>query len=269
MPEPSFRGDPYRVLDVPRDATRAELKRRWRELAREHHPDRAAGDVAEQHRLTARMARINAAYDLLDDPVRRARHDASPAARRAQQEEWRSGGRRGSGPSWASDGPGARRMDGPPPPPPSAPITARFDTSTVFRGRDTVTGPRERVLQGQPPLGRDIAAAPDLRASTPTGPVHHRRSDRRPPVPTLEEARAATLEFGRFHGSTLGEVADREPTYIDWIAKTITRDRDLVQNARVIAADLDARGVERAPRPSRPNPGMATPERGTAEDSAW
>lgn len=268
MPEPSFRGDPYRVLDVPRDASREELKRRWRELAREHHPDRAAGDHAEQHRLTARMARINAAYDLLDDPVRRARYDATPAARRAEREEWRAGGHRSSGPSWATDGPGARRADGPPPPPPTRPVTARFDTSTAFRGRDTVTGPRERVLHGQPPVPRDIASAPDLRASIPTGPVH-RRATRRPPVPSLDEARAATLEFGRFHGSTLGEVADREPTYIDWIAKTITRDRDLVLNARVIAADLDARGVERAARPPRPSPGMGAPDREAAEDSAW
>jgi len=267
VPEPSFRGDPYRVLDVPRDATRAELKRRWRELAREHHPDRAAGDAAEQHRLTARMARINAAFDLLDDPVRRARYDSSPAARRAEQDAWRSGGGRGSGPSWAADGPGARRASGPPPPPPTRPVTLRFDTSHAFQGRDTVTGSRERVLHGQPPIPRDIASAPDLRASTPTGPVH-RRATRRPPGPSLEQARAATLEFGRFHGSTLGEVADREPTYIDWIAKTITRDRDLVQNARVIAADLDARGVERVSRPARPGPGAA-PAPGAAEDSAW
>ncbi len=268
MPEPSFRGDPYRVLDVPRDATPDELKRRWRELAREHHPDRAVGDVAEQHRLTARMARINAAYDLLDDPVRRARYDASPAARRAEQDEWRSGGGRGPGARWAADGPGAGRMDGPPPPPITRPVTARFDTSAAFRGRDIVTGSRERVLHGQPPVSRDIASAPDLRASTPTGPVR-RRETRRPPVPTLEEARAATLEFGRFHGSTLGEVADREPTYIDWIARTITRDRDLVLNARVIAADLDARGVERTTRAPRPGPGQAASGRMAAEDSAW
>jgi hypothetical protein len=146
-------------------------------------------------------------------------------------------------------------------------VTARFDTSAVFRGRDTVTGTRERVLHGQPPVSRDMASAPDLRASTPTGPVR-RRETRRPPVPTLEEARAATLEFGRFHGSTLGEVADREPTYIDWIAKTITRDRDLVLNARVIAADLDARGVERTTRAPRPGAGQAA-EGMAAEDSAW
>jgi curved DNA-binding protein CbpA len=268
MPESSFRGDPYQVLDVPRDATPDELKRRWRELAREHHPDRAAGDVAEQHRLTARMARINAAYDLLDDPVRRARYDASPAARRAEQEDWRSGRRPSSGPSWAADGPGARRMDGPPPPPPTRPVTARFDTSTAFRGRDTVTGPRGRVLHGQPPQPRNTAPAPDLRASTPTGPIR-RRETRRASLPTLEEARAATLEFGRFHGSTLGEVADREPTYIDWIARTITRDRDLVLNARVIAADLDARGIERSMRAGREGLANDTSARQAAEDSAW
>jgi curved DNA-binding protein CbpA len=233
MPEPSFRGDPYRVLDVPRDATRDELKRRWRELAREHHPDRAVGDTAEQHRLTARMARINAAYDLLDDPVRRARYDASPAARRAEEEDWRAG-RREPGPSWAPDGPGARRTNGPPPPPRTRPVTARFDTSAALRGRDTVTGRRGSVLHGQPPQPRHVA----------------------------------TLEFGRFHGSTLGEVADREPTYIDWIARTITRDRDLVLNARVIAADLDARGVERIVRPPRPGSGEAA-ARQAAEDSAW
>jgi curved DNA-binding protein CbpA len=268
MPETSFRGDPYQVLDIPRDASPDELKRRWRELAREHHPDRAVGDAAEQRRLTARMARINAAYDLLDDPIRRARYDSSPAARRAEQEEWRSGTGRSSGPRWADDGPGSRRMEGPPPPPISRPVTARFDTSAVFHGRDTVIGPRERVLQGQPPQSRDIASAPDLRASTPTGPVR-RRETRRPIVPTLDEARSATLEFGRFHGSTLGEVADREPTYIDWIAKTITRDRDLVLNARVIAADMDARGVERVVRPSRPSPGMDASGPEAAEDSAW
>ena len=56
----SFRGDPYRVLNVARDATSAAIKRRWRELAREHHPDRAAGDGAAAARLTGRMAQINA-----------------------------------------------------------------------------------------------------------------------------------------------------------------------------------------------------------------
>ena len=67
-------------------------------------------------------------------------------------------------------------------------------------------------------------------------------------MPSLEDARATVLGFGRFHGLTLGEVERREPTYIDWIASTITRDRDLVRRARVIVWDMDERGVDRRPR---------------------
>src|SRR3990170_5423367 len=86
MPEQRFRGDPYRVLEVGHAASDSQIKRRWRDLAREHHPDRAAGDGEEAARLTARMARINAAYDVLRDPVRRAAYDSSPAGRRARAE---------------------------------------------------------------------------------------------------------------------------------------------------------------------------------------
>ncbi len=269
MPESSFRGDPYRVLEVARDAAPGELKRAWRELAREHHPDRAVGDPAEQRRLTARMARINAAYDLLADPIRRARHDASPAARRAAAADVGGTRRPGAtGPRWADDPAHLARAEGPPPPPAAPPVTARFDTSAVFHRRDSVTGSRQPVLQGQDPRPRHILSAPDLRASTPTGPVH-RRATRRPTVPTLDEARATTLEFGRFHGVTLGEIAEREPTYIDWIARTITRDRDLVLHARVIAADLDARGVERVVRPPRPGFSSSSPEPEAAERPLW
>ncbi len=266
MPEPTFRGDPYRVLDVPRGASAEVLKRRWRELAREHHPDRAVDDPPEQQRLTTRMARINSAYDLLRDPVRRARYDASPSAQRAWDAERRDRAAHGS-PDWADDG-SRRTAGGPPPPPPSRPVTARFDTTTAFRHRDTVTGTGSSPLRGQDPRPRSIDGAPDLRASTPTGPVR-RRTTRQALVPTLEQARACPLEFGRFHGATLGEVADREPTYIDWIARTITRDRDLVMSARVIAADMDARGIERAIRPTKPGFGAAGPEREAAETSAW
>jgi hypothetical protein len=46
-------------------------------------------------------------------------------------------------------------------------------------------------------------------------------------------------------------VADFEPSYIDWLASTITRDRDLVASARVIQAELDQRGVCRRVRPPR------------------
>jgi curved DNA-binding protein CbpA len=243
----NFRGDPYRVLDVRHDASDEEVKLRWRELAREHHPDRAGEDGKERARLTTRMARINAAYDVLRDPVRRARYDSTPHARRDRFAE--------SGPPEGY---------GPPPPQPTRPVTARFDTSALFRPRNSTmsdggAAPRRAATAGQPPRRATTAGLPpvewreyrqgrDLRASKPNGPVYRTIDPRKAQVPSLEDARATVLGFGRFHGQTLGDVADREPTYVDWIASTITRDRDLVMCARVIATDLDARGVERRPR---------------------
>ena len=79
-----------------------------------------------------------------------------------------------------------------------------------------------------------------------------RRGKRAEPPPTLQEARETTLAFGRYHGYTLGEVELLEPAYLEWIGRTITRDRDLVTKARVILADLDDRGVDRKNRPPAP-----------------
>lgn len=233
MSGPTFRGDPYRVLDVRHDASPTALKRRWRELAREHHPDRAGGNSVERERLTTQMAAINAAYDVLRDPLRRARYDSTPNARRGRGAE--------------SSGEG--HLSGPPPPPPSRPVTARFDTSALFHGRNAASNGRGTTLPGQGPVDwREYRDGPDLRASKPNGPVYRKSNARQIEIPSLEDARSTVLSFGRFHGRTLGDVADRDPTYLDWVASTITRDRDLVQRARVIVSDLDARGVERRER---------------------
>jgi curved DNA-binding protein CbpA len=247
MPPVRFRGNPYQVLDVRPGSSSGVIKRRWRELAREHHPDRAAGDTEEARRLTARMARINAAYDLLRDPVRRAHFDASAEGRRA-----REGSRHGASADFDDEGI-ASATTGPPPPPPTTPVTARFDTSASFRPRNTRLGEQRAYLRGHPPRSRrSIEAENDLRASTPTGPVQSQPGERAQPLPTLREARETTLEFGRYHGYTLGEVEILEPTYLDWVARTITRDRDLVNKARVIQTHLDEQGVVRKSRPAAP-----------------
>jgi curved DNA-binding protein CbpA len=268
MPLPTFRGDPYRVLEVDPDAGTAAIKRRWRELAREHHPDRAAGDAPQTQRLTARMARINAAYDLLRDPDRKARYDASPQARRAREAE---AGRSPQPVHGAADGfeaPAGSRPNGPPAPRATRPVTARFDTSAAYHRRNATTSRERPSLSGQPPVDRRTrnGDADELRASTPTGPVRRRTSGPRPRPPSLEEARETLLEFGRFRGYTLADVAELEPTYIDWIARTITRDRDLVMRARVIQGDMDERGVERRMRP--PRPGFGTTRDESASEAA-
>jgi curved DNA-binding protein CbpA len=254
MPEESFRGDPYRVLDLPSDSTDTSIKRRWRELAREHHPDNAAGDRDVAARLTKRMARINAAYDLLRDPGRRARFDSSPAGDRARA---RAGSATGDGSGPFSAG-GPQQASGPPPPPPTRPVTARFDTSAGLRPRNATLGGERHRPAGYRPIPRPRRHQPDdLRASTPTGPVERDRAEHAPRPPTLREAREAPLTFGKFRGYTLGEVELLEPAYIDWIAQTITRDRDLVLCARQIQSEMDRAGVGRRARSQSPGFGKS------------
>ncbi len=67
--------DPYAVLGVRRTATREEIARAYRALAKRHHPDAGAPPSAE-------MGRINDAWRTLSDPARRAswdlRHGVTP-----------------------------------------------------------------------------------------------------------------------------------------------------------------------------------------------
>lgn len=63
--------DPYRVLGVGKDATDAEIKRSYRKLARQHHPDRNPGDAAAEERFKA----IQAAYDTIGTAAARKEYD--------------------------------------------------------------------------------------------------------------------------------------------------------------------------------------------------
>jgi len=250
MPRISFRGDPYATLGVARDATAATIKARWRRLAREHHPDLVGRDTDAAVQATSRMARINAAYELLSDPQRRSGWDIEHGAP----------GARGRG---AASGPGPRAPEyagpsGPPRPRPTPPVTGRLDATGLFHERNAVTTPPglRTTLPGHPPRATSRGRPEPVRASQPCGPVTRRAGGRAAPRPRLEDAAAMPLEFGRFRGHTLGEVADFEPSYIDWIASTVSRDRDLVVAARVIRDDLDRRGVVRRRRPQHPGFGL-------------
>ena len=63
--------DHYETLGVDRNATDEEIKRAYKKLARQFHPDLNPGDTAAE----ARFKEVGAAYEVLSDRERRARYD--------------------------------------------------------------------------------------------------------------------------------------------------------------------------------------------------
>ena len=232
--------DPHEVLGVDRNASQATVKAAWRRLAREHHPDLAA-DAAARRDATRRMAEINAAYQALR---------AGAGGRAGTSGTPGGGSAPAGGPGTSQGAPEAARPSGPPPPPPSRPVTARLDTTHLFRQRNATTTPAGGGYRHRPraPIALRRATwgeAEEPRASDPTGPLERVRARRgaHRPLPSLRAALATEIVFGKFHGHTLAEIEALEPTYLEWLERTITRDPDLVAAARVV---LDQRARSRA-----------------------
>jgi curved DNA-binding protein len=63
--------DYYAVLGVPRTASKTDIKKAYRKLAREHHPDTKPGDPAAERRFKE----VNEAHAVLSDPDKRVLYD--------------------------------------------------------------------------------------------------------------------------------------------------------------------------------------------------
>ena len=70
--------DYYALLGVKRDADEAEIKKAYRRLAMQHHPDRVGPD--EKEAAEAKFKEITEAYEVLRDPEKRATYDRYGAA---------------------------------------------------------------------------------------------------------------------------------------------------------------------------------------------
>ncbi|MEK9156143.1 MAG: DnaJ domain-containing protein [Patescibacteria group bacterium] len=62
--------DSYEILGVSRNASQEEIKKAYRKLALKYHPDRGGSSEAE-----TKFKEINNAYEILANPVKRARYD--------------------------------------------------------------------------------------------------------------------------------------------------------------------------------------------------
>ena len=63
--------DLYAILEVPKDASQADIKKAYRKLVHQYHPDSHPGDKEAEEKFK----KINAAYSVLNDPEKRARYD--------------------------------------------------------------------------------------------------------------------------------------------------------------------------------------------------
>lgn len=108
--------DYYATLGVPRTASQAEIKKAFRKLARQHHPDVNKGDAAAEQRFKE----VSEANEVLSEPEKRKLYDQLGANWQAYQASAASGGPGGAGSpggagnpfadfeSFGSPGPGVR-----------------------------------------------------------------------------------------------------------------------------------------------------------------
>jgi len=170
--------DPYKTLQVDPEAEDEVIQAAYRRLARKYHPD-----LADTPETASRMALINAAWEILGTPAARAAHDRK---RRSEAARW-------SAPAAA---PPAGSPNGPPPhssaPPRPAPTPPPDIVSPDWTsGRSSQGGGFDESMRAAEGFG---AAGPP--PGRPSGTV---------------------LNFGRYAGWSLGEVARHDIEYIEWL----------------------------------------------------
>ncbi|KAG7369168.1 chaperone protein DnaJ [Nitzschia inconspicua] len=66
--------NPYEVLGVPKDASESDIKKAYRKLALQHHPDKHTTEEGKQQ-ATVIFAKISNSYEILSDPQKKREYD--------------------------------------------------------------------------------------------------------------------------------------------------------------------------------------------------
>jgi curved DNA-binding protein CbpA len=183
--------DPYKILQVDPEAEDEVIAAAYRRLARKYHPDTATGPEA-----LGRMEAINAAWEVLGNPARRAAHDRQRALQAAMS---RSGTIDAAAPSRSGFGGGGSAPRPAPGPPPS---TAR--PGSPPRPRDPEVVSRD-WSSGRSSVGGGYD--PSMRTADGTG-----AAGRPPGNPS-----GSVMNFGRYSGWSLGEIARSDLEYLEWL----------------------------------------------------
>jgi curved DNA-binding protein len=155
--------DYYAVLGVPRTASQADIKKAFRKLARQHHPDAKPGDkVAEQ-----RFKDVNEANEVLSDPDKRQRYDTLGA-------NWDAYGRDDVLSGMGIDGStasvtGAGRAGTRPVAKPAAEAVAEITLEEAYHGTTRLVEVEGKRLEVKIPRGADTGTRVRLTGKGPGG----------------------------------------------------------------------------------------------------
>ena len=192
--------NPYKVLQVDPEADQEVIQAAYRRLAQKYHPDVAPGPEA-----AARMVAINRAWEALGDPARRAEHDRAVAAAASRAGAAQAGHDPAAWTGTARTAPAAER--------PSAGSPAATGSAGSARSAGHAPRPVEEMPHDWT-SGRSATGSAYDPGSMRT-PDGHGAAGPPPGHPS-----GSILNFGRYAGWSLGEIARRDLEYLEWLDRT-------------------------------------------------